>query len=313
MKPIHPVSYSEHEELKAVILCRPAEVSISEPKVLDEVRWSGAVHVKKAVEEFEIMKQALEVAGVEVIEYSSYLSKNDQALSQQLIHRVFVRDLACVFGTTMIPGEAGTFMRKPEYMQSHILFQDWFPDSFQIRENNELKALEFGDVMVLNKNAVLINAGMRTSLDSVDQIKQTIFSSGFSEIAVINLPRNSDTMHLDMNGNVAGKDVFIAKAFMRHFPVHVSMEANTRYEMLETFLKRHGFDIHWLHQYDSLPDINYLNLNPETILISKAAHTQRLKQHSQVDKLNFIEVEVSELEKAGGGIRCMTLPLVRKG
>ncbi|BAC15153.1 hypothetical conserved protein [Oceanobacillus iheyensis HTE831] len=313
MKPIRPVCYSEHEELKAVILCRPAEVSITDPKVLDEVRWSGAVHVEKAIEEFEMMKQALEEAGVEVMEYSSYLSENDQALSQQLIHRVFVRDLACVFGTTMIPGEAGTFMRKPEYMQSHILFQDWFPETFQISENNDLKALEFGDVMVLNKDAVLINAGMRTSIDSVDQIKQTIFASGFSEIAVINLPRNADTMHLDMDGNVAGGDVFIAKAFMRHFPVHVSMEASGRYEMLETFLRRHGFDIHWLPQYDSLPDINYLNLNPETLLVSKAAHKQRLKQHPNIAKLNFIEVEVAELEKAGGGIRCMTLPLVRKG
>ncbi|MFS0750069.1 arginine deiminase family protein [Oceanobacillus sp. 1P07AA] len=313
MKPIRPQSYSEHEELKAVILCRPAEVSITDPKVLDEVRWSGAVHVEKATEEFSMMKQALEEAQVEVIEYSSYLSENDQALSQQLIHRVFVRDLACVFGTTMIPGKAGIFMRKPEYMHSHVLFQDWFPDSFQIRENNDLKALEFGDVMVLNKDAVLINAGMRTSIDSVEQIKQTIFASGFSEIAVINLPRNSDTMHLDMNGNVAGGDVFIAKAFMRHFPVYVSMEAGARYEMLETFLRRHGFDIHWLQQYESLPDFNYLNLNPETLLISKAAHKQRLKQHQQIAKLQFIEVEVSELEKAGGGIRCMTLPLVRKG
>jgi arginine deiminase len=82
--------------------------------------------------------------------------------------------------------------------------------------------------------------------------------------------------------------------------------------MPEQFLKRHGFEVYWLKEYDTVPDINFFNLDPETLLISKKAHKQMFKAHPKLEKKKFIEVEVTELEKAGGGIRCMTLPFRRK-
>ncbi|MFP3813712.1 arginine deiminase family protein, partial [Bacillus sp. SIMBA_005] len=81
--------------------------------------------------------------------------------------------------------------------------------------------LEFGDVMVLNRDAVLINIGVRTTRQGVEQVKDSIFQAGFSEIGIIDLPRSSDTLHLDMNCNIANNDVVIAKSFMRYFPIQV--------------------------------------------------------------------------------------------
>jgi arginine deiminase len=167
-------------------------------------------------------------------------------------------------------------------------------------------------VLILNKDAVLINIGMRTSIESIEKIKGEIFHAGFSEIGMIDLPRRSDTLHLDMNCNIANKDLVIAKSYVRYFPVNVLTEKESRYEMPEQFLKRHGFEVYWLKEYDTVPDINFLNLDPETLLISKKAHKQMIKNHPKLQKKKIIEIEVTELEKAGGGIRCMTLPLRRK-
>ncbi|WP_200411008.1 arginine deiminase family protein [Virgibacillus salexigens] len=306
-----PGCWSEHGELKVVFVCSPSQISIPDLKTAEDVQWSAPVHHETAQANFASFKTALEDAGVEVIDYSQYLDSQGQQLSSQLINRFFVRDLACVFGKTMLPGEAGTFMRRPEYVQVHQLMNTWFPQAFRMEATNHLKALEFGDVLILNQDVVWINVGMRTSLESVEEVKDRIFQAGFSEIGILSLPRRSDTLHLDMNCNVAGGELMVAKQFVRHFPIHVWTEQGSHYEMPKQFLERHGFAVYWLEQYNTIPDINFLNLDPETILISKQAHKQMLKKHPKMDKKKIIEVDVTELEKAGGGIRCMTLPLVR--
>ncbi len=56
---------------------------------------------------------------------------------------------------------------------------------------------------------------------------------------------------------------------------------------------------------------NFINLNPETLVIGKQASKQQLLTHPLLKKKNLLEVDVTELEKGGGGIRCMTMPLVR--
>lgn len=126
------------------------------------------------------------------------------------------------------------------------------------------------------------------------------------------MPRSSDTLHLDMNCNIANNDVVIAKSFMRYFPIQVITPSSTRFDMTEQFFNRHGFELYWLETYNTIPDINFLNLNPETLLVSKKATKQHFKKHPKLQKKNIVEIDVTELEKGGGGIRCMTLPLVRK-
>ncbi len=98
---------------------------------------------------------------------------------------------------------------------------------------------------------------------------------------------------------------------MRLFPVQVLTAQSSRFDMIEPFLKRHGFDVYWRDTYKTIPDINFINLNPETLLISKQATKQQFLAHPLLKKKNVLEVDVTELEKGGGGIRCMTLPLVR--
>ncbi|WP_246944847.1 arginine deiminase family protein [Bacillus pinisoli] len=307
-----PSCWSEHGELEVVMLCSPSSLDIPDLKTAEDVQWSAPVNASKAHENFHELKETFISFGIKVIDYSEELTEEENQLSKQLINRFFVRDLACVFGDIIIPGEPGISMRKPEYVQSHLLLKKWFPEQFLINENNDVKALEYGDVLILNNDAVFINVGMRSSITGVERIKDKLFQAGFSEIGIIDLPRRSDTLHLDMNLNVANEDLIISKSYLRYFPINVLTESESRYEMPEQFLKRHGFDVYWLKEYDTIPDINFLNLDPETLLISKQAHKQMLKDHPKIKNKKMIEVEVTELEKSGGGIRCMTLPLKRK-
>ncbi|MGE7918950.1 arginine deiminase family protein [Viridibacillus sp. NPDC093762] len=312
MLSFQPNCWSEHEELEVVLLCTPSKLEVPNLKTAEYVGWSSSVNHAKAQQNFMEFKGALENEGIKVVDYSEELAQDDRNLSDQLLNRYFVRDLACVFGNIILPGKAGVSMRRPEYVQAHSLMEKWFPKTFLLHEDANVRALEFGDVLILNRDAVLINIGMRTSKESVEKVKEKIFHAGFSEIGIIDLPRRPDTLHLDMNCNVANEDLLIAKSFVRYLPLHVLTENASRFEMPEQFLKRHGFEAYWLDEYNTIPDINFLNIDPETLLISKQAHKQMIKNHPKLQKKNIIEIEVTELEKGGGGIRCMTLPLIRK-
>ncbi|RBP05530.1 arginine deiminase family protein [Rossellomorea aquimaris] len=313
MVKIHPNCWSEHGELKTVMVCSPSSLDIPDQRTADYVGWEKPVNQETAKENHEGMIKAMEDAGVTVIDYSLYLKEDKAELNHQLINRVFVRDLACVYGNTVIPGDAGITMRAPEYLHSHELFETWFDEkTFSIKNNNQLKALENGDVFVLNKDAVFINTGMRTSMESIEEVQQEIFRAGFSEIGIIDLPRTGETMHLDMNCNVSGSDLLIAKSYMRLFPVQIITEKGARYVMMEEFLRRQGFDVLWTDDVKhTVADINFLNLDPETLLVSTKANKKILKDHPKLQGKKLIEVDVNELEKGGGGIRCMTLPLER--
>ncbi len=310
---IQPNCWNEYGQLKSVIVCSPSILDVPDQQTATDVQWEKAVRQKKARENHQIMIEAMEEEGVNVIDYSVHLSREELLLNEKLINRIFVRDLACVFGQIMLPGAAGTSMRRPEYFQSHTLFQQWFDNkTFRLEVNNDLKALEYGDVMILNKDAILINVGIRTSIESVEALQGELFKAGFSEIGVIDLPRRPDTMHLDMNCNVVGGKLFIGKSYMNYLPIQVITAKGFTYEMPEVFLKRHGFETEWTSAIKhTVADINFLNLNPETLLISTKANKSIFKNHSFLKKKKLIEIEVDELEKGGGGIRCMTLPLER--
>ncbi|MFP3471946.1 arginine deiminase family protein, partial [Micrococcus sp. SIMBA_144] len=80
---------------------------------------------------------------------------------------------------------------------------------------------EYGDVMILNKDAILINVGIRTSIESVEALQGELFKAGFSEIGVIDLPRRPDTMHLDMNCTAVGGKLLIGKSDVNYLPLQV--------------------------------------------------------------------------------------------
>ena len=95
---IHPNCWNEYEELKTVVVCSPSILDVPDQQTATDVQWEKAVKQKKARDSHEEMVRTMEEAGVNVIDYSVHLSQEDIKLNEQLINRIFVRDLACVFG-----------------------------------------------------------------------------------------------------------------------------------------------------------------------------------------------------------------------
>ncbi|GEN54344.1 arginine deiminase family protein [Halobacillus faecis] len=308
----NPNCWNEYDDLTKVVVCTPSVLHVPDQQTATDIRWEKTADSDKMKHCFNHMVEAMRKEGVQVVDYSAYLEEEEKAFHEQLINRVFVRDLACVFGNKVIPGEAGTTMRRPEYFHAHKIFEQWFDDDhYSIHENDTVNALENGDVFVLNKDAVFINVGMRSSYESAQALKEKLIPLGFSEIGVIDLPRRGDTMHLDMNFNIAGAGVALAKSYMRYFPVEVLTRSGSSYVMMHEFLKRHGYEIIWTDKVKhTVADINFLNLDPDTLLISSKAH-KKIFHHERLKKKRLIEVDVDELEAGGGGIRCMTLPIER--
>jgi len=197
MDSFQPNCCSEHEELKVVMLCAPSDVP--DLTIAENVGWDAAVNHVKAMDNFMGFKTTLENAGVKVIDYSEELSTDVKTVSEQLINRYFVRDLACVIGNSMFYGAVGSLSKASGVSTCTLIIRKVVSGK---KDKQPSTALECGDVLILNKDAVLINIGMRTTLEAVESIKDRIFQEGFSEIAIIDLPRRSDTLHLDMNCNV---------------------------------------------------------------------------------------------------------------
>ncbi|KGX86829.1 arginine deiminase family protein [Pontibacillus litoralis] len=310
---LRPHCQSEIFSLRSVIVSPPSVIDIPNLKAAKEVQWNEPVNHSIAQEQHNNLCHALSEENVHILRYTDYLCEPDARLSKQLINRMFVRDLACVMKDTILPGHAGTSMRKPEYDHMQSLLRVWFCDEFKEIDVQISQGLEFGDLLILNRDAILINVGARTSVHSVKAILKQLFAIGFSEIAIIDLPRTSETLHLDMNCNIAHEDVIVAKSFLRFFPIQVyTNEKDYNYYMMEDYVRRHQFEVYWLEVYNTIPDINFLNINPETILLSTKANRRIFNDHPKLRNKNIIPVEVDELEKGGGGIRCMTLPLERR-
>jgi arginine deiminase len=310
---LKPNCWNEHDELKSVIVCSPTILSVPDQQTAKDLRWQQTGDKDKMWHNFLEMVQTMEREGVQVTDYSTFLPEDDKSFHGQLINRVFVRDLACVFGSTVIPGEAGTTIRRPEYIHAHRIFKKWFSeDQFSLDWKASANALENGDVLVLSKDAVFINVGMRSSYESALVLHKMLIQLGFSEIGIIDLPRRAESIHLDMTLNVVGPGLVLAKSYLRYFPVEILTDAGNTYMMLHEFLQRHGFEVIWSDNIKhTVADINFINLNPETLLLSTKAN-KKIFRHEKLKKKRFIEVNVDELESGGGGIRCMTLPIERR-
>ncbi|SFJ42740.1 arginine deiminase [Halobacillus dabanensis] len=310
---LKPNCWNEHDELKSVIVCSPTTLSIPDSQTATDVRWGKKADNKVMRENFHEMVQTLEREGAQVTDYSTFLSEDDHSFHEQLIDRMYVRDLACVFGSQVIPGEAGTSIRRPEYVHAHKIFAKWFSeDQFLLEWKTSANALEHGDVFVLSKDAVFINVGLRSSYESALVLYKILIQLGFSEIGIIDLPRRADSVHLDMTLNVAGPGIILAKSYLRYFPVEILTETGNTYVMMHEFLQRHGFDVIWNDEIkNTAADINFINLDPETLLLSTKAN-KKIFRHEKLKKKRLIEINVDELESGGGGIRCMTLPVERR-
>jgi N-dimethylarginine dimethylaminohydrolase len=151
---------------------------------------------------------------------------------------------------------------------------------------------EGADVAWVNDDLCFLAEGLRTNTAGADQVERMLREIGVSRVVRVQLPWGA--MHLDGLLSLVDNDLAVIWPRRTPFPV-VKTLLDEGFRLLEV---EDEYEAH--HR---LP-LNLVALAPGKVLMPTDAPNMRAKY--QQAGVECVEVEVSELIKAGGGLHCMT-------
>jgi arginine deiminase len=303
---LKPYCYSENGTLQEIVVCSPANFDVLGPEV-SAVGFADEFQAEQAHEQHSLMKVKLQDFGCKVHDISTEVTSD---LWERLVNRMFVRDVGGVFGENILLGNSSNEFRQPDFHFSQTFLRHSI-DEETIKAVPSMSALEFGDFLILSRECVLINTGHRSKNQL--ELANFLFTLGVEEIGFISLPKTIDALHLDVACNILGRNVFVAAPFMKFSAVTIftssSVDNAPEYSTIDYFVNRHGYQILWLPRKDCLLDYtNFINLDKTTVLISEetVSYYQEFLPH-----IDYIGINVDQLQNGAGSIRCLTMPFVR--
>jgi arginine deiminase len=145
---------------------------------------------------------------------SGYLPLEDHILFDPVPNFIFTRDIAVTINDCVVVTKAAKLARYRENIitrfifWSHPMFQHLrkegrlinlnHRDEFPPSKKGEPVSMEGGDMMVINKDYLLIGSSERTTSYSIEVIKKVLFEKGvINNIVQINIPNERAYMHID--------------------------------------------------------------------------------------------------------------------
>ncbi len=150
---------------------------------------------------------------------------------------------------------------------------------------------EGADALWINNKSVLIGRGLRTNSEAIIQIKEVLNRMGI-EVIPVDLPIG--TMHL------MGILRFIDHDFVITWSYRLAWKA------IEA-IKTNGYRIHFVpdeKEADNNGAVNFVTVGPREIIMS--AGNPNTQEYLESQNVTCHTVEVCELQKAAGGIGCLT-------
>jgi len=251
----------------------------------------------------------------------------------------FPRDPAAVIGHGLTINKMRFPARRREslYIQyiidNHPQFADRGIPKWYTRDQKF--SVEGGDILVLSKHAVAIGISQRTSPEAIESIAERILSEGgFKQVIAIEIPKLRMFMHLDTVFTMIDHDKFSVHSFVieegrrkmnifnitRNFDngkLQIRRRADLNEVLCEAlgknrieFIPCGGGDIIAGPREQWNDGSNTLAIAPGVVVTYDRNHVTNnlLRQHG----IEVIEVPSSELCKARGGPRCMSMPLIRE-
>lgn len=280
-KPDNAGCLSETGTLNQVIVCRPEYFRITSPinKLQEKYQKDNPPIREIAITQHHKMVEILHGAGVTV----DFVEP-----AENLPYQVFTRDIGCVIGQQFLVSNLKKDVRKAEIERVLSVIGRYGLDIITPDEGY----IEGGDIL-LDNHTLLVGIGSRTDSKAVDFLRRH-FGHRFE---IVPLPFKEEYLHLDTVFNIIGGGN--ALIFRSAFDEKLLSELAKKYNLLEV-----------TPEEQERMAINILSLAPGKVVAIKenAEFNSRLRQMG----LEVIEVEFSELIKAGGSVRCATLPLERK-
>jgi arginine deiminase len=303
---LKPYCYSENGTLQEIVVCSPAKYDVLGSEV-SAVGFAEEFKAEQAREQHCLMKMQLQEFGCKVHDISTEVTSD---LWKRLVNRIFVRDVGGVFGENILLGNSSNEFRQPDFHFSQTYLKQSF-DEKTIKAVPPLSALEFGDFLILSPECVLINIGHRSKNQL--ELANFLFTLGVEEIGFVSLPKTVDSLHLDVACNILGKDIFVAAPFLKFSAVTIfkssSVNCKPEYSTIDNFVSRQGYTTFWLPREDYLLEYtNFINLDKSTVLISEKTVPYYKEYFPHID---YIGINVNQLQHGAGSIRCLTMPCVR--
>lgn len=269
--------------LKKVLLSKP---KFLKPAPINEIAklWKDTtMDVDKMIEEHQIFVDAYKKAGVEV----EYLEADEKRPNS-----VFARDFGGCVKEGYILGNFKLPLRYKEHVDYEMRMKELgIPKIAEVREG----LFEGGDFAFMNEKWIAIGMADRSNAKGAAEIKAQLEPLEYEVTAV---PLKSQYLHMDMCFNLV--DDHLAVAYKEGLP--------------EDFVKRLEKE-----------EIEIIPVPEESIFLHgcnlQALGNHRvlsLKRNSAVNEalaskgMDVIELDITEILKAGGGPHCMTFPLIRE-
>jgi N-dimethylarginine dimethylaminohydrolase len=274
-------SSSEHGKLSAVLLRRPGP-ELDNIEDFDAVQMRSDLRPAIARSQHDAMVDAYEANGVSV-----YYVENGRLDKP---NSFFIRDLMLMTPEgAIITRPASTVRAGEERFVAEALARLGVPILMTVHGTG---TFEGADVSWVNKDLCFLAEGLRTNTEGANQVERILKEIGVKDVVRVQLPYGA--MHLDGLLNIVDKD--LAVVWPRRTP----------YVIVKT-LRERGFRILDIVDEDEaqhkLP-LNFVALQPGKVLMPTGATKMRsvYEEHG----VQCVEVDISELIKAGGGIHCMT-------
>ncbi|MGN0164558.1 MAG: dimethylarginine dimethylaminohydrolase family protein [Lachnospiraceae bacterium] len=268
--------------LKKVLVSRP---QFLKPAPINEIArlWKDTIMDVETMErEHNDFVEAYKKAGVEV----EFLEPDEQRPNS-----VFSRDFGGCVKEGYIMGRFKLDMRYREHVDYKKRMEELnVPMIGEVKEG----LFEGGDFMFMNEKWIVIGMADRTNEAGLNELKNILEPLGYE---VTGVPLDPRYLHLDMCFNLV--DEHLAVSYKEGLPK----------EFRELLNKREIEIIDVPEEAIFLHGCNLQALGNKRVMSLK--RNERVNEELAAKGMEVIELNITEILKAGGGPHCMTFPLLR--
>ncbi len=273
-------SGSEVGRLRAVLLRRPGS-ELDNIQDFDAVQMRADLNPDLARSQHDAMADLYEANGVAV----HYVENTRDDKPNQM----FIRDLLLMTPEgAIITRPASTVRAGEERFVAEALGRAGVPILMSVHGSG---TFEGADCLWVDDDLCFLAEGLRTNTAGADQVERMLREIGVKEVVRVQLAWGA--MHLDGVLALASTDVAVVWPYRTPSPVVRK-------------LQERGFRIVEVVEEEAhgLMPMNFVALEPGKIMMPKGG--VKSAERYAAAGLEVLEVDISELMKAGGGVHCMT-------